>query len=188
MHGSVHVWFNSALSPEEVSGRSVLEAGSFNENGSVREYVQGFAPSSYIGTDMRHGPGVDVMMKAEDLPKLSEAPGMLSRYDIVISTEMLEHAENWQGAFKGMIDILGEGGLLLITTRSKGFAFHSYPHDYWRYSLDSMRRIIEGAGLEIIRLDNDPDCPGVFLKARKPAPWDFPQENPWDGITLDPPC
>lgn len=193
MHGSVQEWFPQVLFRGEVEGRSVLEAGARNENGSVREFVESMGPASYLGTDMRKGPGVDVIIKAEDLPGLTAVfgtivspPAIQENYDIVISTEMLEHAEDWRGAVKGMLEVLAEDGLLFITTRSKGFSFHGYPHDYWRYSRGSMRKIIEDAGMEIIRLDDDPDCPGVFLKARKPAGWKFP-EGIWQDIILDPP-
>lgn len=187
MHGSVFDWFSTALAADEIKGMSILEVGSLNDNGSVRDSVELYGPLSYLGTDMRGGKGVNVIIAAEDLPKLAQGPGMHQAYDVVISTEMLEHAEDWRAAMRGMLEVMADGGLLLVTTRSKGFAFHSYPHDYQRFSLVNMRRIMEEAGMEIISLIDDPACPGVFLKARKPAGRVLP-EGIWQDIHLDPPC
>ena len=86
----------------------------------------------------------------------------------------------------GMITAVKPGGILVITTRSKGFPYHDYEGDYWRYSVPNMRLIMERAGMEIVILISDPDCPGVFVKARKPMKWSFP-DNPWEDIILDPP-
>jgi SAM-dependent methyltransferase len=127
-------------------------------------------PQSYLGTDAQPGPGVDMVCPAQDLP---EALGE-DAADVVISTEMLEHAEDWRAAVVGMMRILAPGGVLLLTTRSKGFPFHPHPGDFWRYSLRQMAAIAAACGLDVIRLelDPDPESPGVFLLARKPAGWD----------------
>jgi SAM-dependent methyltransferase len=94
--------------------------------------------------------------------------------DVVISTEMLEHAEDWRAAVTGMVTVLAPGGLLLLTTRSTGFPYHPHPGDFWRYSVDQMDGIAAACGLEVIQLEHDPDPsqPGVFLLARKPQGWD----------------
>src|SRR5262249_14737748 len=82
-------------------------------------------PASYLGTDMRDGPGVDKVCKAEDLPFLV-GTGFAG---VVVSTEMLEHAPDWAAAVRGMVLVLAPGGLLLLTTRGPGFPVHGYPED-----------------------------------------------------------
>jgi SAM-dependent methyltransferase len=172
----------SALTEADVAGKRVLEAGSMNVNGSVRPHAESLGPASYTGTDMRPGNGVDVVCDAADLA------GRFGEADVVVSTEMLEHAKDWQAAVRGMITVLAEGGVLVLTTRSEGFPLHGYPEDHWRYSVDAMGEILKAAGLEVERLEPDPDpaSPGVFAKARKPAGWSWPQgvQVAWDAADV----
>jgi hypothetical protein len=65
--------------------------------------------------------------------------------------------------------VLKPGGLIYITTCSRGFPYHAYPHDYWRYEIEDMKKIF--GDFEIITLEKDWQDPGVFLKARKPTNW-----------------
>ena len=176
MHSSAYAFATSALTREEVEGRTVAETGAFNVNGSVRGYIHSLGPASYTGIDIRPGDCVDHVADAADLPKFGT-------FDIVISTEMLEHAEDWRAAVRGMILALNPGGLLIITTRSVGFPKHDHPGDFWRYSLSDMRQIAIEADLDILKLENDWEAPGVFLKARKPEDWLIPALD-WPDITL----
>ena len=183
MHPSAMAFACSALTAADVRGKCVLEAGALNVNGSVRQHVEALGPAKYIATDMRPGPGVDEVCSAEQLPVY------WSNADLVISTEMLEHAADWQAAMSGMIEVLAPGGALVLTTRSQGFPLHGYPDDHWRYSVSAMGTILVAAGLEVERLEPDPDpqSPGVFAVARKPAGWSWPDgvQAAWDaaGVT-----
>lgn len=194
MHASAMAFACSALTADDVAGKHVLEAGSLNVNGSVRPHVEALGPASYTGTDMRPGPGVDAVCAAGELPAQfirRDDAGVLyrQRFGVVVSTEMLEHAENWRGAMRGMISVLAPGGVLVLTTRSEGFPLHGYPDDHWRYSIEAMGAILKGAGLDVERLEADPlpGHPGVFARARKPLGWEWPPdtEAAWDdaGVT-----
>jgi hypothetical protein len=82
--------------------------------------------------------------------------------------------------------VLRPGGILLITTRSKGFPYHDYPSDYWRFELDDMQRIFSDMSIEA--LEGDPSEPGVFVKARRPEvfkPNDLSAVNLFSIITGD---
>jgi len=163
MHGSVLNFLRTDLTPKEIRGRDVLEVGSQNVNGSPREILEPYKPSSYVGVDSSLGLGVDIQLSAEDLTAHFGA----ASFDVVVSTEMLEHTQNWQSAIQNMKRVLRLGGLLVLTTRGPGFPFHGYPHDYWRFTPKDFQMIF--LDMSILRLIPDPakTHPGVFIKARK---------------------
>jgi SAM-dependent methyltransferase len=174
LHPSAYAFASTALTAEDVKGKAVIEAGAYNYNGSVREAIEALGPCSYIGTDMQPGPGVDVVCPAEDLPLRFSQMGDDGTAGVVVTTEMLEHAEDWRGAVAGMVRVLAPGGLLLLTARGPGFPYHPHPGDFWRFTVDHMDGVAEACGLEVLTLEPDPDpaSPGVFLLARKPEGWD----------------
>jgi SAM-dependent methyltransferase len=184
MHPSAYAFATTALTRDEVEGKSVIEAGAYDVNGSAREAIEALGPHSYIGTDMQPGPGVDVVCPAEGLHLQFSQMGDDGTADVVISTEMLEHAEDWAAAMAGMIRVLKPGGLLVLTTRGPGFPRHGYPDDYWRFTPDIMRAILGAAGLETVYCEPDPDpaSPGVFVKARKPGGRPGPDGNLTDVL------
>lgn|SRR5574341_31023 len=162
MHKEVWEYVETMLNTINVADRSVLEVGSLDFNGTVRETVMPRAPETYIGVDLLEGPGVDVVCSAD---RLVERFGE-NRFDLILTTEMMEHVENWRGAIDNMKRVLKPQGHLILTTRSIGTPYHGYPFDYWRYELSDMQKIFDD--FEIIELSPDPGRPGVFLTARKP--------------------
>jgi hypothetical protein len=151
----------------------VLEVGACDVNGSVRPFVETHGPASYIGVDQAAGPRVDRVLPCARLVAEFGA----GRFDVVISTEMLEHVEDWAGSVAQLCEMVRAGGVLVVTTRSPGFRYHPYPIDCWRFSVDAMLRIVDRAGFEadMVIPDPDPDAPGVFCVARKPVGW----ASPW---------
>jgi len=149
------------LTQEDIEQKSVLEVGSRNINGSVREYISSLKPKLYVGIDLVEGENVDIVMDAENLvEKFGEEV-----FDLVISTETLEHCKNWKLVISNIKRVLKPEGLLVITTRSRGFKKHDYPHDYWRFEIKDFIEIF--LDFEICNLEKDRDALGVFIKAQK---------------------
>lgn len=99
--------------------KTVLEFGSLNINGSVRNF---FENCCYIGLDLGPGPDVDVIGLAHeyDLPDQS--------FDVVLSTEMFEHDPHWKESFTNMIRLCKKEGLIFFTCASTGRKEHGTIH------------------------------------------------------------
>jgi len=158
--------FLEAAKPEEFAGQRVLEVGSRDVNGSLRRTIEKLlACRQYVGIDVRGGKNVDVVLPAERaLSYFGE-----NTFDIIVSTELLEHVRDWRAVIYNMKSLLRPGGFIYVTTRSFGFPYHGYPNDYWRYEPEDIRYIF--SDFELLSLKLDEDAPGLFFKARKPSNW-----------------
>lgn len=96
--------------PEFFNDVSVVEIGSLNINGTVRDFFTN--PKSYVGVDIIEGPGVDVVIPGKDF----EAEGI----DTVISTECFEHDKDWVKTFDNMVKMARPGGFVVFTCASTG--------------------------------------------------------------------
>jgi SAM-dependent methyltransferase len=126
----------------------VLEVGSRNVNGSPRDVLPKHMLTDYVGVDIEHGPGVDMVV---DVGDLTEEFGAKS-FDVVISTEALEHMADWRMAVYQMSNVLKINGWLCLTTCSPGFEYHPYPIDAWRFTIEEMRKIFVPP-MQLLELD-----------------------------------
>lgn len=164
MHESVMSWVAGFANDRADSlwDLDVLEVGSYNVNGSVRPL---FDAKTYVGVDVAAGPGVDRVADACDLPFDDKA------FDLVVSTEMLEHCERPWLAVAEMHRVLVPGGVLLLTCRgfdqARGaFPFHN-PPDHYRYSEGAMLALCDDFTTVTVAID--PQVPGWFVTAIKRA-------------------
>lgn len=161
-HVAVNEFFIDSVKAEEFNEKRILEVGSKYINGSVRPLIEKFfSPKDYIGVDIEPGKFVNLVLPAE---KLLGYFGSES-FDVVIATELLEHVTDWRLVIDNMKMILRHEGYIYITTRSKGFQYHGYPHDFWRYEVEDIGRIF--GDFEVRSLKKDHQAPGAFLKAKK---------------------
>lgn len=157
------------LAEKEIRSRRVLEIGSCDVNGSLRKLLERWGPAEYIGIDIEQGPGVDQVCSVDQAIERFGA----RRFDAVVSTEMIEHVADWRKAISNIKNLCAPGGVMLLTTRSAGFAYHAYPHDFWRFEVEDMRAIFSDCIIE--KIEADAQEPGVFIKAVKPA--DFSEKD-----------
>jgi hypothetical protein len=79
--------------PDAFTGVSVLEVGSLNINGTVRDF---FDAKEYIGVDLLEGPGVDRVCAGQNLDYVD------NWFDVVVSAECFEHNSEWAATFANM--------------------------------------------------------------------------------------
>lgn len=160
---------------EEIEGKKIIELGSYNVSGSIQPIIKSLGPAEYVGVDIEKGQAVDVICNAENIV---EKFGKES-FDIVISTELLEHVRDWRKVISNIKNICKTNGIILVTTRSYGFGYHGFPQDFWRYELEDMKNIF--LDCEILTLEKDTEMPGVFIKVKKPSTF---VENDLSAISL----
>lgn len=154
-------FLRNRLPASVLSGASILEVGSRDVNGSIRPFILEQHPLRYLGVDLQPGPFVDDVC---DVVNLVQRFGR-EAFDVVISTEMLEHVQDWRSAVDNLKQVLAPGGVLALTTRSIGFPYHEFPGDYWRYEPRDLELIF--GDFEILAIERLPSI-GVGIVARKP--------------------
>lgn len=176
MHASVMRFLADAVDQYDLAEKPVLEVGSKIINGSPRELFTG----PYWGVDILGGPGVDEIANAHEL--CGNGNGRPSRQaQVVVCTEMLEHDEAPWLSLQQMREAAAPDAVLLVTARGYDRDGYYQVHDvcwdqfgtyevgdYWRFSVDGMRHLLERTGWQVLECipDSDPERPGVFAVAR----------------------
>jgi SAM-dependent methyltransferase len=157
MHQSVMAWAESVIEQHGLAGRSVLEVGSANVNGSLRTLFHG----PYIGIDLRPVEGVDVVASGNKLPYDDGAFG------VVVCTETLSHDPQFWLTIVEMYRVMARDGYLLLTVRGFGFGRNDSPCDYYRFTPEAVSSLLEGAGFRTIHIADDTEYSGVLAWAAK---------------------
>jgi len=118
----------------------VLEIGSRNVNGSVRDL---FGGTDYHGIDAQAGEGVDTVLdiESENVHSLENLIKMIQWADTVLLLETLEHVREFWKIIWLMNIYLPHGSFLVISTPTTGFPLHRYPKDYYRFMEDTYREL-----------------------------------------------
>lgn len=96
-------------------GKKILEIGSFNINGSVRDF---FTDCDYLGLDVAPGKDVDEVCFGENYG----APA--NTFDTVISCEAMEHNFGWEKTWLNMLRLVKNDGLVIMTCATLGRKQH----------------------------------------------------------------
>lgn len=97
--------------PEFFIDVDVLEVGSLNINGTIRDF---FNPKSYLGIDLIEGKDVDRVIPGNTMDSPDES------FDTTISTECFEHDKFWKDTFQNMYRMTKRGGAVIFTCASTG--------------------------------------------------------------------
>lgn len=121
-----------AAHPEYFIGTQVLDIGSLDINGNNR-YL--FDNCDYTGIDIGPGPNVDIICSGHEFKSDEE-------FDVIISTECLEHDKHYAETLRNAYNLLKQGGLLLFSCAAPGRPEHGtarttkgdspFTNDYYR--------------------------------------------------------
>jgi hypothetical protein len=123
MHSEIMEFLGRAYRESGASaGRSVVEFGSYNVNGSARD-VFGVLPH-YVGVDWRPGPSVDVVSLAHDYQRATNVPP----HDVGLSCQCLEHDPYWQDTLRTLFRMVTNdhagAAWLVVTCAGPGYPVH----------------------------------------------------------------
>ena len=116
--------------------QAVLDIGCGQQ--PYRPFFTGVA-ARYVGLDAHPGPRVDVVGPAESLPFAD------GEFNVVVSTQMLEHVPEPAEVVREAWRVLRPGGVLLLSTHGTA-AYHPGPTDFWRWTQEGLVKLLGDNG------------------------------------------
>jgi SAM-dependent methyltransferase len=114
----------------------IVEFGSMQvEPGQEGDLRPIFPGRTFIGTDMREGPGVD---RVENLLALGFDDGEVGT---AVCLDTLEHCRDPVTACREMYRVTANGGICVIASVML-FGIHAYPNDYFRFTPEGFRSML----------------------------------------------
>ncbi len=96
-----------------------------------------------------HAEGAKHLDLIADLNK--PVPLQSERFDCVVLSDVLEHFHSPETAISESARVLRKDGILVLNTPFL-YGLHECPHDYYRYTEYSLRRMITSNGLELLEM------------------------------------
>lgn len=128
-----------AFLSRHATGKKILDIGSGGSS-----YSRFFPNRITVDIDPTRKP--DVVADAHSLPFQD------GEFEVVLSTEMLEHVRDPFQVEKELRRVTSPGGILILSTRFV-FPIHDAPHDYWRFTKYGLRELFRE--WEIIELESE---------------------------------
>lgn len=112
-----------------------------------RPYQRDLSPGmTYVGADLRGNVEADVQLREDGTVPLSDG-----QFDLVLSTQVLEHVEDPVGYLDECHRLLKPGGSLVLSTHGVMY-YHRDPEDYWRWTSAGLRKILTERGFEVMEM------------------------------------
>ena len=131
----------------------IADVGSYDVNGTLKALFQAsdwtnwaLRDWSYTGFDIEFGPNVDVVLKSE----YGWSTEYSKKYDVVVTTQVMEHVRKPWLWIKDIAEICKSGGLIYICTPCGGVALHEFPIDCWRTWPEGMRAVLEEVDVDVL--------------------------------------
>ncbi len=107
------------------------------------EYVFNSYSEKYTAVDVGDNPHADLLIEPE-----SRLPFGDNEFDIVLSSQVLEHVENVDKYLNECRRVLKTDGLLILSTHGT-WQYHSHPVDVQRWTSYGLKKLITGYGFNI---------------------------------------
>lgn len=130
--GLISAWLPQMQEP-------ILEIGSKIVNeGFLTNKEEFFIGRAYIGVDLEAGSGVDIIA---DATKGIPAPDGI--FSTILCFDTLEHVDKpWK--MMEEVNRVSAKDALIVMSAAFQYGLHSCPSDYWRFSTEGLRVLLEG--------------------------------------------
>ena len=144
----------------DAPGKSVVDVGSRDTNGSYRDLIVRASFARYTGIDICDGKNVDIVVPERGLWDTVQPA------DVVISGQCVEHVRRPWRWIKQVESITTAGGVVIIVGPWI-WHIHRHPIDCWRILPDGMTALLEEGQFEVIDVGTyENDCYGVGRKPK----------------------
>jgi len=106
----------------------------------------------------------DIVASADSIPVRDGA------FDAVLFTQVLEHIAEPVSVLSELHRILTDGGALYLTAPLV-WELHELPHDYYRYTSEGLRHLLELAGFGSVEIEPRNDCFTTIAQLMLNARW-----------------
>jgi len=101
----------------------------------------------YVGADLPGNPNAELSVGRDGTVPVADGS-----FDLVLSTQVLEHVEAPDVYLAECERVLKPGGQMLLSTHGI-MAYHPDPVDFWRWTCAGLQRAVQDAGFEIERFE-----------------------------------
>lgn len=107
------------------------------------EYLFEGHTMKYVGVDIGDNPKADIIINPGDKLQVDD-----NEFDIVLSSQVLEHVEDVDQYMNECNRILKKGGYLLLSTHGT-WQYHAAPYDYNRWTCIGLKYLLDKHGFDI---------------------------------------
>lgn len=136
----------------------IYEFGSFQVAGQedIADLRTLFPGKRYVGSDMREGPGVDVILDLHSLDLPDDSVGT------ALMIDTMEHVEYPHKAIDEVNRVLAPGGILIMTSVMR-FPIHDHPYDYWRFTPEAFSSLLKPFAFSFADHAGEPEFPHTVV-------------------------
>jgi SAM-dependent methyltransferase len=103
--------------------------------------------AEYAAADLPGNPHATLLLESD-----GSVPAPDGSFDVVMSTQVLEHVTDPALYLSECFRVLRPGGRMLLSTHGT-FVYHPDPDDYWRWTCAGLQKVVRDAGFEVVRFD-----------------------------------
>ena len=132
-----------AVLPKHLSGMKEIRVLDYGCGVKPYKYIVNQICAEYIGADVGENRHAEINLEPGQLLPLKD-----ESFDVVISSQVLEHVEEYDKYMSECRRVLRSGGLLFLSTHGT-WQFHAAPYDFNRWTHLGLKSLFRRHGFEV---------------------------------------